>query len=217
MANNNGQDTGRQPTIALTDLPHLCAVGPRPQILTAIFRKWMISHFKDLANIEHKSLEGYIWRPNIADTGIVITTATQFAPEEAGSRPALVIKRNAWKNIRLGIDNRMFGPSPDGHDYYANYWMGSHTFFCLAGEGAEAEILAAEVFRELNEFAPTLRPNIGLHRLEVVEVGELYLVEESSENFAVPVNIAYAWEEAWQVQTLDTAIIQSVDLSLFSP
>ncbi len=212
------QDTGRSPSIRITDLPHLCSVGPRPQVLTAIFRRWMTGHFESLANIEHKSLEGYIWRPDIKTTGIYISTNTMYDPEAAGNRPAVILKRNGWKNLRLGIDNRMMGiEAADGHSYYSNYWQGSHTFFCLAGEGAEAEILAAEVFRELNQFGPFVRPRIGLHRLEVVEVGEVFLLEESSENFAVPVNVAYVWEEAWRIETLDAAVLQSMDLSTFHP
>lgn len=212
------QDTGRTPSLRVTDLPHLCSVGPRPQVLNAIFRQWMVKHFSDLANIEHKSLEGYIWRPDIKTTGIYIATNTIYDPEAAGKRPAVVVKRNGWKNLRLGIDNRMMGViSSDGHEYYANYWQGSHTFFCMAGEGASAEILAAEVFRELNQFAPRIRPRIGLHRLEVTEVGEVYLLEESTENFAVPVTVSYVWEESWQIQELDASPIQAFEMATFHP
>lgn len=212
------QLTGNTPTITVTDLPHLCSVGPRPQILTAIFMQWMISHFKKLANIEHKSLDGYIWRPDIKTSGIYITTHTDFDPERANQRPAIVLKRNGWRNLRLGIDNRMMGViSASGDDYYANYWQGSHTFFCLGGTGAETEILAAEVFRELNQFAPRLRPRIGLHRLEVTEVGEVYLTEEAKEHFAVPVNVAYAWEEGWKIQTMDASPLETMELSYLSP
>lgn len=205
----------RFPTVKVSTLPQLCGIAPRPQALTGFLRQWMIQHFSELANIEHEQLDGYLYRPDITKSGILITTNTLFEPEQAAKRPALVIKRNGWKNLRLGIDNRMMGYiSGDGHEYYANYWQGSHTFFCLAGTGAESELLAAEVFHELNQFSPTLRPKIGLHRLEVLDVGEVYLLEEAREHFAVPVSIGYAWEEHWRVETMDASPLQSVDMAL---
>jgi hypothetical protein len=130
----------------------------------------------------------------------------------------MIKKRNGWKNLRMGIDNRMMGVVPsDGHDYYTNFWTGSHTLFCLSSEGAAAEILAAEVFRELNHFAGKVRPRVGLHRLEVIEVGEAYLLEESTENFAVPVTVGYAWQDSWLVEELDAAVLASFDLTIFHP
>lgn len=84
-----------------------------------------------------------------------------------------------------------------GNPHYATYWIGSHTLFCIGGSGAQAELLATEVQREMTEFGPVIHKVMGLHRFQAAEVGEIGELEESTENFVVPVTVAYAFEQRW--------------------
>jgi hypothetical protein len=86
-----------------------------------------------------------------------------------------------------------------GNPHYATYWMGSHTLFCLGGSGAQADLLASEVQREMTEFGPVIQRSMRLHRFQAVEVGEIGELEESTEHFVTPVVVAYAFEQRWVV------------------
>jgi hypothetical protein len=60
-----------------------------------------------------------------------------------------------------------------------------------------------------------LRHPLRLHKLLVTEVGELALLEEADENFVVPITIAYAFEDSWEI-TNNAPLVTRVDLSVFS-
>jgi hypothetical protein len=142
----------------------------------------------------------FLWTKNVETTKIAIDSSTVWEPALTEHRPALIVKRNDWQHRRISIDNRVHGSSrADGAAEYTNLWLGSHTVFALSGEGAECEKLAAETYRELNQFAGKMRKALNLMRLEMVSIGALAKLEEASENFAVPLNIGYAFSESWIV------------------
>ena len=207
-------ETHNEPQLKLSDLPYLCPYYPRPQILTATFVQWMIQHFSSINNLEQTPLRNKIYDKIIRESGILITTDTAFEPEKLEKRPAIVVKRNAWRGLRLGIGNRMMGAvEPDGNEYFSKLWQGSHTLFCLGGEGAEAEILASEVAREVNGFSEVVRKAVDLHRLEVLDLGPSAKLEEASENYVIPVTVAYAWQDRWGVTEPNAPLINKLDLS----
>jgi hypothetical protein len=69
----------------------------------------------------------------------------------------------------------------------------------MGGSGAQAESLATEVRREMTEFGPAIRDTFCLLRFQVVEVGAISELEESTENFVVPVTVGWACQESWQL------------------
>jgi hypothetical protein len=128
----------------------------------------------------------------------------------------VIIRRNAWKSIKLGINN-LSGTTPTGFNEYTKFWRGSHTLFCIAKEGAEAEILAAETYRYLLHFSPVFRKYFNLLMFELVEVGGLSELEEATERYVVPITVAYGWDETWVLQLL-TPRLKHIQLSgLFPP
>lgn len=206
----------------------ICELGPRPLVATGWLKIWLQGHFAAKAQIEDAPADGSdnaltrgLWHPDFKTTSLVIESVTKWQPEVTEFRPSIIIKRNAWKHMRLGIDNRMIPGGTDGANRYTNWWQGSHTIFCIAGDGAEVEKLAAEVFRELNEFSPVVRRILDLKRLEVMEVGEVFKVKTNArENFAVPITISYVYEEAWKVQQeapLFRRLLAEIDLAAFQP
>lgn len=204
----------------------VCQLGPRPLVATGWFKLWMQGHFADRANIEDyqgPNPDGPLWTPNkkIAKQ-IEIESSTAWVPELTENRPAIIIHRQAWKRIRLGIDDRMmFHMAPDMQNRYANWWQGGHTLFCITGDGAETEKLGAEVFRELNEFGPVVRMILNLKRFEVVEVGApMKLKADARENYVVPITVSYVYEEFWKVNQeapLFKKMSTRIDLKNFQP
>lgn len=179
----------------------VCAKLPRRLILTGIYRDIVTRHFSTASTIEEPDLRNLIWQAG-QDTAIVIEVHSRWRPELTEGRPGVIIKPNAFKQDRRGIGNRRQLPAEDveGNAAYETFWVGSHTLFCIGGGGAQAEILGSEVQRELTEFGPELARSLGLLRLEVLEVGAPSELEESQENWTVPVTIGCAYAERWTIR-----------------
>ncbi len=197
------------------ELLELCRRGWRPQSINALLLILIRGHFADPNNIEDERLKLYPYKNNDS-TGILIEPIAKWKPTLTEKRPAVILKRNTAKVVRMGINDKMqlgIGPAA-ARDVYATFVVGSHTLFCIAGEGAEAENLGAEVYRELIEFGPVIREMMNLHKFLLSEVGELSIIDdEGTENFVVPVSVTYAFEEAWEI-TQATPKLSKITLSL---
>ena len=178
----------------------MCSIMARPILLTGMFREVLIRHFQS-GTIEDPALQHLIWRAT-AQTGILIESVHRWLPQTTGKRPAVVIKRNSYRNQRLGIGDRNQGNPIDrtGHPHFSTFWVGSHTLFCIGESGAQAELLATEVQREFTEFGPLLREMAQLKRFQVLEIGAVGELEEAAEHYVVPVNVGYAYEQSWVIQ-----------------
>jgi hypothetical protein len=176
--------------------------------MTGWLRTLLAGHFQagNLSD-ESQSIQRLIWTP-LNTTGIKIESITRWDPSTAEKRAALIIKRNGWKRVKLGIGDRV-GVNAKQQEIKGNAWMGSHTTFCIAADGAEAEKLGAEVFNYFNQFSQAIRATLNLLRFEVTEVGELLIVEEARQNYVVPVVVAYAFEEQWLLNPEKPLLISS--------
>jgi hypothetical protein len=130
----------------------------------------------------------------------MIEDHTVWTPTRAGRRPAVIVKRNSWKHIKRLTFGSVAAQTEEGHTEYAKLWRGSHTLFCIAPEGAEAENLTTEVRNFMMRFGPVFRRYLQLLMFEMMEVGELHLLEEATLSYVVPITIAYGWNEAWIVR-----------------
>jgi len=193
-----------------------CSIAPRPHLMTGFFREWFINHFANEDNIEAKELRGKLWKA-VPSTDIVIESITQWRPDLTQKRLAIIIKRNDWQVQRISIDDRVHGSiASSGYKEHSVLITGSHTFFCIAGRGTEAEILAAEVYREMMQFGPIIRDELDLKRFVVVGVGSLFELEESKENFGVPVTVSYVADENWKLVP-QAPVLKRIVLSKFIP
>ena len=194
-------------------LSSVCSLRPRPLLLTGLFIDLLVKHFQD-GNIEDPVLRQLIWKDS-PDTGILIETIHRWRPQTTGKRPAIIVKRNAYSNRRVGIGDRhqMNPADASGHQHFTTYWAGSHTLFCLGGSGAQAELLSAEVQRELTQFGPLIRQAALLDRIQVMEIGPVAEIEEATESFGVPVTVGYGYQENWQIRKQAPALSR-VSLSL---
>lgn len=182
-----------------------CSYGWRPILVTGLIRDLLIQHFADPALAEDPifRLADRQGRPNTwregTDTGILIESIHRWRGELVGMRPAVVVKRNSYSSMRLGIGDRV---RVDGRGFqtYATLWVGSHTCFCLHGSGAGVELLASEVQRTLTQYGPVISEYLGLMRWLVTEVGPINEVEEAKETFAVPITVGWAYQENWTLE-----------------
>ena len=169
---------GSVPENRVSSISALCSCGMRPHIMTGLLRQYLIGHFKDPDNIEEPKLRRQItellaWEPSDAETlephigGLLIESITRWDPLKTDKRPAILIKRNAWKWNKLGIGDVVSEDVYTGRITYSGLWSGSHTLYCLAQNGAEAEFISTEVFKVLVNFAPLIRKDMGLHKFYV--------------------------------------------------
>jgi len=182
--------------------------------MTGLMRLLLTDHYRTPDNIEHEQFKRRLWKEG-TDTGILIEDASVWTPELSDKRPAVIIKRNNWRSIKLGLDN-LSGTTPEGFNEHTKFWRGSHTLFCIAKEGAEAEILAAETYRYLLHFGPIFRQYFDLMLFELMEVGGLNELEEASERYAVPLTVAYGWSETW-ILKLHAPRLKKLALSALFP
>lgn len=175
----------------------LCSMGWRRLMITGLLRDMLARHFGTPLNVEEPDLRHLVWRED-ERTGILIESIQRWRKDLAEKRPAIVIKANSRKNIRWGIQDAT-GANEQGHRLYQTFWAGSHTLFCIHGSGASADILATEVERELNEFHPLMLAYLGLYSWQVTEVDAIAELEESKEDFVVPVTVAWVYDSKWQI------------------
>lgn len=180
-------------------------------MLTGMVRDILIRHFTAPSNIEEPDLRHLVWRAD-ERTGILIESIHRWRGELVEKRPAVIVKRNAYQNLRLALGDRS-GLTEDGHYEYSTFWVGSHTVFCLHGSGASVEVLASEVQRELTEFAPVIIQYLGLLKWAVTEVGEISEIEEAKETYVVPITVGWAYEEEWRVE-LESLKLRKIPLSV---
>jgi hypothetical protein len=202
------------PQFVGTNTSSLCSLLPRPILLSGIFRDILSRHFISADNIEDPQLKHLLWQQG-DDTGILIESIHRWRPELTEKRPGVIVKRNAYQNIRRGFGDRRQGPPVDkeGYEHYVTFWTGSHTLFCIGGSGAQAEILGSEVQRELTQFTPVIARSLDIKRLQVQQVGAVAELEEGQENFVVPITVGYTYEERWMIRQ-QAPLLTRVSLSM---
>jgi hypothetical protein len=196
--------------VDMNTVTSLCTTQVATEIMTGIFTRLLQQHFSDPANLSYnqntepgqKMLEDYIWTSDNTTTKIQIQPVWKYNPQDVQRRPALYVKRNKWETKRIAMNDGMtIGPS-NGQvkgEFHVRQIDGSHTVFCVGRTGAEAELLGQEVTDLLMCFAPLLREDLKLHRLEVPEVDSVALVDEDVERYVVPVTATYTAMKTWRI------------------
>lgn len=166
-------------------------------MITGLLRDLLVRHFSTPMQIEESDLRHLVWRED-ERTGILIESIHRWRGTLTEKRPAIVIKGNGRRNVRVGIGDNA-GANEQGFVQYQTFWVGSHTLFCVHGSGAGADILATEVQRELTQFHPVVVNYLKLYNWQVTEVGGVSEIEESKEGFVVPVTVGWCYSETWRL------------------
>ena len=189
------------------DVSYLCDNGWQPLLITGFLRDLLIRQWSNPTNIISPEMKQYVWKEQV-NSGILIESVYRYRPDLVEKRPAIMIKRNAFKDMPLGLGGGfIFG---GGEAAYANekgaitrhttMFVGSHTLFCIHGTGASTEILAAEVLGQLIACMWPIRQNLGLRNFSVTDVGAIQELEESTENYVIPITVGWAYEHVWQLK-----------------
>jgi len=195
---------------------NLDALGMMPHVITGFLRDWLTNRFSDPNNIEAEPLRGLLWKAT-QPTGILIESITRWKPESTEKRPAIIIKRGNWTSSRLVLNDSVGTvDSYLGSQRYGRLMAGSHTLFCISNSGAQSEIIAGEVFKDLNTYGLVIANILNLVKFEAVELGELFQLEEEKENYAAPIVIQYTGQEVWTVAQ-QGPILKRVNLSSYLP
>ncbi len=205
-------EVGLDPVSALSVVQHL------PNLMTGVFTRLMQEHFAGAAQLGYTidfdgklGLENYIWNDN-ETTKIQIQPLYKLNLQDVQRRPALYIKRNKWSTKKLAVND---GQSVSversaatgkitriNGDKHSRMVIGSHTIFAVAKSGAEAELIAAEVFDYLISFAPILRSELCLHNFEVLDLEEIKPVKEWTDIFTIPIVVGYAKCWTWRLEAV---------------
>lgn len=194
----------------------LCSIGRPPLVMTGALLWILRRHFANAAYIVDPALSKRTWSNTPEQSNIMIESVTQWpgpATQTLQARPALLVKRNTYGRVKLGIGDRHM---PEGKPIVDNtndlddnavdagvkfevIIAGSHTVFCIGNTGAEAETVGTEVFFELLEFTPLIRRDLGLNKFQVMEIGGVNKLEESKEHWVVPVTVTYMFNHVWEL------------------
>lgn len=180
-------------------------------MITGLIRDRLVQHFADPTTIEEGDLRHLVWRED-ERTGILIESIHRWRGTLVEKRPAVIIKPNGRRNVRVGIQDAA-GADGQGNRLYQTFWVGSHTLFCIHGSGASADVLATEVEHELHEFHPIITGYLGLYTWQVTEVGPVAELEEARESFVVPVTVAWTYSAMWKL-SLESLKLRKVPLDV---
>lgn len=189
------------------DVSYLCDNGWQPLLVTGFLRDLLIRQWADPHNIISPEMKQYVWKEKVS-SGIVIESVYRYRPEFVEKRPAIMIKRNAFRDTPLGLSGGLiFGGGAAAYENekgaisrHATMFVGSHTLFCIHGTGASTEILAAEVTGHLIACMWPIRQHLGLRNFSVADVGAIQELEESTENYVIPITVGWAYEHVWQLK-----------------
>jgi hypothetical protein len=180
---------------------------------------WVLrNHFADTNHIVAPRLKNLQWVKDVTQTKIVIDPALEWKAQNLQQRPGVFVKRNQWAIERLGIGDRYHFRVPglrvgecnstcedkfvDSGDKFEVLVIGSSTVFCISRSAAEAEEIGWEATGQILGFSSRIVHDMDLNRFRVMEVGGAAKLEEASEYWAVPINVAYAFFRAWTVSEI---------------
>ena len=196
--------SGSTPGVRAATLSALCSYGVTPLVMQGALRQVLIQYFADPQNLLSSALRTRFIRDGAwgagADTGIVIESLHKWRPELTESRPALILKEGAWQWQRMGIGDHVATDWRTGRADYSGRWQGSHTIFAIANGGAEAQEIAIEAMKCFLWFSAEIAHQLDLYRFIPVSIGEVAALKEATENYVVPITVAYAVPESWSLQ-----------------
>lgn len=208
--------SGDGPTLVdLQEFSSICSTGHTPNILTGAFLRILQNHFSTADYIEDPALRDNIAKiqpsdttQGLLDSGILIAPVYKWDPAQLNQRIAIYLKRNQFRVQRYGINDGLtsgLGRASDGSletlrgEYHTVAVLGSHTLFCIGRTGAETEVLAYEVFREIQQFSPAIRKDLKLSRLGITEVSDVSKIEEYDQHLVAAVVVGWAYFEKWRI------------------
>lgn len=204
---------GVSPVLSTSTAGLVCRPDHQPvwTYMTSSLVKWMRYHFSSASRIEFPDLVGRVWTSDPETSPIKIASLAEWTPLATDQRPAILIDRldQDLDQSRAGIGERMMGGPPGLH---AHFLAGAHVIHCLGGREGEAEILAAEVYRECSRYAHVVRESMGLIRFRASKVARRAQIPdtEGKQHYTTPILLNYYYEESWKTSREDEEEVTAI-------
>ena len=190
-----------------------CRLRFAPILATGVILGLLREHYGNPTAIVDPMLLSYVWRSDNT-TAMMIETCTNDALTMIQMRPAILVRRNAIRPKREGLDDEIKSLSgQQGNDYVVTL-HGSHTVFCITNKPGHTETLANETAMYLLQASPQIRGSLcfkGDFRLE--EIGELGVIEGMGGQYVVPVTFSYLTDFAWSIAP-DVPPLRHIDVKI---
>jgi len=176
--------------------------GIKPYILTGAFLQIARAIFSDSESISEDPLERYIWHPDPKISRILIESINRWKTEDVQQRPAVLVRRGAWKIGKLGLGDKLHGGmevSGFDDEQHQVACTGSHAIICLGTTGHEAELVGTEMYQAFLGFSKVIREQLCLAKFNVTDIGPVTRFEESHTHFMVPVTLQYEFFMNWEL------------------
>ncbi len=197
--------TRTQSTIQVSSL---CLSGWQPLLITGFIIDMLRRMWCSSKNIVSPEMKQYLWQKN-GGHGIVIDSVYRYDPTNVEKRPAVMVKRNSFKNLQLGLSaGQSMGTGFSAYEnevgaiqQYSVLFVGSHTLFCIHKTGAAVEILANEVLGQVVCATYPIRKHLNLRNFTVTDIGAVQMLAgEATENMVVPITLGWAYEYTYQLK-----------------
>ena len=192
--------------------------GLPPYIVSGALQRIIEAHFSMPERIFlKKSLGTLIWKPTTeqsADTAIAIQQATDFDPNQANQRPAILVKRMQFDAQPLGMDatgraTQILADKSYAGEVYDTLWVGTHEVRCLSKTDGMSELLAQEVYQMLLKYGPVYCSEFKFSKFWPSKMGATVKVKEYGEHFCCPIQIDWAAAMRWQVRAVGPVLSHS--------
>lgn len=213
---NNTTEIGK-PESTQSETP-LCAQFPNRLAITGVLIDTVRQLFSSASNLLHPQLKEFYWAaeptkdPLKAPYQLVIEDKFAFNINDAGIRPAILIKSGNWQEAKMLLGDKAVVVN----DYYKRI-AGTHSILVVAKTISQAELLAREVHGYLSHFGPLLREWMNLYRWEVSGISEPQKLEEHQENIVITIPLSYEIIYAWELQSETSRLLRQILVSAIMP
>ncbi len=189
----------------------LCNIYYTPRLITGMVIDTLRQHYADNELIEEKNLKDAIFKNNDS-TDILIQEVSDWRPQNTQKRPAIIVARGRIEKSKekRSIGNRLHLEP----DTFAAVFTGSLDLFCIANTGAQAELLATDVYKNLLYFSSFYKSTLNLAWWDLDYIEKISKIEEAQEHYCVPVRMDFGYYDIWRIAKNDVPI-RSITVSAY--
>jgi len=136
-----------------------------------------------------------IWSPDVALSRVRIVRDVDWAPQDEGRMPEIVIRLQGvqWQSPNVG--GRMDAPyeTVEDPEWLSQLVTGRCVVWAISSVPDEAKELAHEIGLFFSAFAPAITQEYGLEQLTVAAIGGVVHVAERKGCWGCPVALGYRW------------------------
>jgi len=203
---------------SLYEETQLCAQFPNRLAITGVILDTIRQLFSSSSNLLHPQLKDFYWAaeptkdPLKAPYQLVIEDKFAFNINDAGIRPAILVKSGNWQEAKMLLGDKAVVVN----DYYKRI-AGTHSVTVVAKTIAQAELLAREVHAYLCHFGPLLREWMNMYRWEVSGISEPQKIDEQQENIVITIPVSYEIIHTWELNSESSRLLRQILVSAIMP